>query len=77
MKISTRIDRLAAGHWGDIKSVGHGLSELRIHHGPGYRLYLAKRGLAWVILLCGGDKDSQARDIAGAQRILENLDRDV
>jgi len=73
MKISSRIDRLAAGHWGDVKPVGHGLSELRVHHGPGYRLYLARRGLAWVVLLCGGDKDRQARDIDDARRIWQDL----
>jgi putative addiction module killer protein len=77
MKISTRIDRLAAGHWGDVKPIGGGLSELRIHHGPGYRLYLAQKGPVWVILLCGGDKGSQARDIAEAQRIWKSLNRDT
>ena len=77
MKISTRIDRLAAGHWGDVKPIGRGLSELRVHYGPGYRVYLAQRGAVWVILLCGGDKDSQARDVAVAQRIWESLNHDT
>ncbi len=66
-RIAARLLALEGGHWGDAKSVGGGVTELRIHAGPGYRLYLARRGPAWVLLLCGGDKDSQARDIAMAQ----------
>lgn len=76
MRISARIDRLAAGHWGDVKSVGAGVSELRIHYGPGYRVYLGRRNSAWVVLLCGGAKDGQARDIRRAQTILEAMNHD-
>jgi putative addiction module killer protein len=61
--ILVRIGRLERGQFGDVKPVGDGLSELRIHYGPGYRLYLKQRGDEWVLLLCGGDKASQDRDI--------------
>ena len=70
-RIQVRIDRLALGNPGDVKSVGHGLSELRVDHGPGYRVYFAQRGATLLILLCGGDKSSQDRDIAKA-RIIES-----
>lgn len=76
MKISSRLDRLTEGYWGDARPVGRGLSELRVHHGPGYRIYIAQRGSTWVVVLCGGDKDSQARDISAAQRIWQELDHD-
>lgn len=76
MRISARIDRLEAGHWGDVKSVGSGVSELRIHHGPGYRVYLGQRGTAWVVLLCGGDKDGQARDIRQALTLWKAISND-
>jgi putative addiction module killer protein len=66
-KIASRILGLKRGHWGDVKPVGGGVSELRIHTGPGYRIYLTRRGADWIVLLCGGDKDSQARDIATAK----------
>jgi putative addiction module killer protein len=76
MRISARIDRLEAGYWGDVKPVGSGVSELRVHSGPGYRVYLARRGDAWTVLLCGGDKDGQTRDIREAQRIWKEMSRD-
>lgn len=76
MKISARIDRLEAGHWGDVRPVGGGVSELRVHYGPGYRVYVAKRGLTWVVLLGGGDKDSQPRDILQAQQTWKALNDD-
>ncbi|MDZ4363440.1 type II toxin-antitoxin system RelE/ParE family toxin [Brevundimonas sp.] len=68
-RIQVRIDRLALGNPGDVRPVGHGISELRIDHGPGYRVYFAQRGTTLVILLCGGDKSTQARDIAKARII--------
>jgi putative addiction module killer protein len=68
--IASRLDRLAYGHVGDARSIGDGVSELRIHYGPGYRVYFARRGSALVLLLCGGDKGSQARDIAMAKRLI-------
>ena len=58
-----RIDRLAAGNPGDVKPVGSGISELRIDYGPGYRVYFVRRGKVVIILLCGGDKSTQAGDI--------------
>jgi putative addiction module killer protein len=68
--IASRLDRLAYGHVGDARSVGDGVSELRIHYGPGYRIYFAKRGSAVILLLCGGDKGSQTRDIRMAKQLL-------
>lgn len=68
-RIAVRIDRLAAGHAGDAKPVGEGVSELRIDYGPGYRVYFAQRGDVMVILLCGGDKSTQAKDIARAKAL--------
>jgi putative addiction module killer protein len=69
-KIAVRIDRLAAGNFGDYKSVRQGLFELRIDWGPGYRAYYAMLGTVCVLLLCGGDKRKQSSDIG---RALENL----
>ena len=68
--IASRLDRLAFGHAGDAESVGHGVSELRIHHGPGYRVYFQRRGTTLIVLLCGGDKGTQAKDIKTAQRLV-------
>jgi putative addiction module killer protein len=68
-RIEARIRRLSLGNPGDVKPVGEGVSEMRIDHGPGYRVYFKRRG-AWVaILLCGGDKSTQARDIATAKAL--------
>ncbi|MGL5117218.1 MAG: type II toxin-antitoxin system RelE/ParE family toxin [Beijerinckiaceae bacterium] len=64
-----RLDRLAYGHAGDVASVGDGVSELRIHYGPGYRVYFTRRAGEIVILLCGGDKGTQDRDIKAAKRL--------
>ena len=72
-RIVTRLLLLRQGHFGDAKSVGDGMSELRVDHGPGYRVYYTRRGAAVVILLCGGDKDSQQRDIAKAKAIGADL----
>lgn len=57
------------GNLGDIKPVGEGISEMRIHHGTGYRVYFVRRDRTILLLLCGGDKDSQARDIAEARKL--------
>jgi putative addiction module killer protein len=71
--ISQRITRLAAGQLGDVKSVGDRVSELRIDTGPGYRLYFTRRGGHLIVLLCGGDKSSQSRDIARAKALEREL----
>ncbi len=68
-RIGARLDRLALGHFGDSGSVGDGVTELRIDYGPGYRVYCLRRGEKLVVLLCGGDKPSQARDIAQARKL--------
>jgi putative addiction module killer protein len=60
---------LAFGNAGDVKPVGQGVSELRIDYGPGYRIYYIKRGETLIILLCGGDKSTQAQDIKTAKRL--------
>ncbi len=70
-RILIRIGRLERGNFGDAKPVGGGVSELRIDHGPGYRLYFIRRGQAVVLLLCGGDKGGQSRDIATAKQLAE------
>ena len=72
-RILVRIERLTAGNPGDVKSVGEGVSELRIDYGPGYRVYYKKQGQKVVILLAGGDKSTQARDIKTALRLVRNL----
>ena len=71
-RIGARLDRLAVGHFGDVASVGGGVTELRIDYGPGYRVYCLRRGEQRVVLLCGGDKSSQVRDITRAQTLAEN-----
>jgi putative addiction module killer protein len=68
-RVETRIRRLSLGNPGDVKPVGEGVSELRIDYGPGYRVYFMQRGPVLVVLLCGGDKGSQDRDIALAKTI--------
>lgn len=69
IRIFGRIARAEEGNLGDIKSVGEGISEMRIHYGAGYRIYFSRRGDIVVLLLCGGDKSSQSRDIAEAKRL--------
>lgn len=66
LHVVRRIARVAAGNLGDMKSVGGGVSELRIDYGPGYRVYFTRRGSVLVILLCGGDKHTQSKDIKRA-----------
>jgi putative addiction module killer protein len=72
-RILVRIERLAAGNPGDVKPVGEGVSELRIDYGPGYRIYYIKRERSVVILLAGGDKRTQTRNIKTALRLARNL----
>lgn len=72
-RVQARIERMATGNFGDMKSVGEGVSELRIDYGPGYRVYFTKRGSQLIILLVGGDKSSQSRDIQTAQRLAREL----
>lgn len=68
-RVSVRIERLAAGNPGDVKAVGDGVSEMRIAFGPGYRVYHTTRGPLVIVLSAGGDKSTQAADIAEAKRI--------
>ena len=72
-RILVRIERLAAGNPGDVKPISEGVSELRIDYGPGYRLYYTIHGREVIILLAGGDKHTQARDIRTALRLARNL----
>lgn len=71
-KISTRIDRVAMGNFGDAKFFG-GIGELRIDYGPGYRVYFVQRGAVVVVLLCGGDKSTQSKDIDLAKELADGL----
>ena len=70
--INVRLARVAQGHLGDTRPVGDGVSEMRISYGPGYRLYFIRTELAVIVLLCGGDKGSQRRDIERAKRIAKD-----
>ena len=72
-RIELRIRRLGLGLMGDVKPVGEGVSELRIDYGPGYRVYFCQQGQALVILLVGGDKRTQDRDIRTAQKLAQDL----
>ncbi len=72
-RIMARIERLASGNPGDVKSAGHGISELRIDWGPGYRVYFVQHGREIIILLAGGTKRTQQRDIKTAQYLAQNL----
>lgn len=72
-KVLVRVRRLELGNPGDVKPVGEGVSEMRIDYGPGYRVYFAQRGNTFVILLAGGDKSTQARDIQFALDLARNL----
>jgi putative addiction module killer protein len=72
-RIQARIERLATGNPGDVKPVGEGVSEMRIDYGPGYRVYYIQHERTVIILLAGGDKSSQAKDIKAAIRLAKNL----
>ena len=72
-KIVSRIERLGMGNAGDVESVGEGISEMRIHHGAGYRVYYKRTGNTIMIILCGGDKSTQAQDIKRAKEIAAQL----
>ena len=73
MAIAQRLDRAINGNLGDVKSLGDGVSEMRIFAGQGYRLYFTLRGGELIILLCGGDKSSQQHDIQKAKQLAKNL----
>jgi putative addiction module killer protein len=72
-RVQARIERLAIGHAGDAKPVGEGVSELRIDYGPGYRVYFKKQGQTLIVLLAGGNKRTQSRDIKTALRLARDL----
>ena len=72
-RVLVRIDRLSLGNPGDVRPVGEGVSEMRIDYGPGYRVYFLRRGEQVIILLTGGDKSTQARDIAAALKLARTL----
>ena len=73
MRITARIRRLSLGNFGDVKPVGGGISEMRVDYGPGYRVYFVQRGETLVILLAGGDKSTQGRDIARARELAREV----
>ena len=72
-EVARRVRRLALGNPGDVRPVGEGVSELRIHYGPGYRVYHVQRGNLLVVLLCGGDKSTQAKDISLALKLAKEV----
>lgn len=73
-RILVRIERLASGNPGDVEPVGEGVSELRIDYGPGYRVYYRRQGHALIVLLAGGDKRTQDRDIRRALQLARELE---
>lgn len=74
-RIAARLRSASCGHFGDVSSIGDGIFEMRVHHGPGYRLYYVRRDETLYLLLIGGDKASQARDIRKAKAMASGLDR--
>jgi putative addiction module killer protein len=73
-RVQARIDRLELGNFGDVAPVGEGISELRIHYGPGYRVYFVQYDLVVVVLLAGGDKSTQHADIKKAKELAKQLE---
>ena len=73
-RIEIRVRRLSLGNPGDVRAVGSGVNELRIDYGPGYRVYYVQRGATLVVLLCGGDKRTQDRDIKAAKEMAKEID---
>jgi putative addiction module killer protein len=71
LRIRARIERMSKGNPGDVKPVGEGISELRVDYGPGYRVYILQRGDVLIVLLCGGDKSTQTKDIKQAKLIAQ------
>ena len=76
-RINQRLDRVANGLLGDVQTVGEGVSEMRIHYGPGYRLYYVREDEKIIVLLCGGDKSSQRRDIERAKQMASARERET
>ena len=76
-RINQRLDRVANGLLGDVQTVGKGVSEMRIHYGPGYRLYYVREDEKIIVLLCGGDKSSQRRDIERAKQMASARERET
>ncbi len=72
-RIDIRIRRLSLGNAGDVKPIGEGVSELRVNHGPGYRVYFIQRGEVVIVLLAGGNKSTQNRDIRNAKALAKDL----
>ncbi|WP_417686657.1 type II toxin-antitoxin system RelE/ParE family toxin [Pseudidiomarina gelatinasegens] len=72
-RIQARIDRIACGHLGDVKSVGDGILEIRVFSGPGYRVYFKQYGDTFIVLLVGGDKSSQHKDIERAKQLVKDI----
>ena len=75
-RVLARIERLASGNPGDVAPVGEGVGELRVHYGPGYRVYFKRSGAEIIVLLCGGDKKSQQRDIKAAKELAKDWRQD-
>ncbi len=73
MRVAARIRRVSLGNLGDVKSVGEGVLELRVMYGPGYRVYLSRQGDRLIVLLAGGDKSTQKRDIERARELARGL----
>jgi putative addiction module killer protein len=77
LRILSRVQRLASGNFGDVKPVGEGVSELRIHYAGGYRVYFKQTDKTIIIVLCGGDKSTQSKDINLAKSLLKELQHDT